>query len=108
MDANVNRLPITGLELRYALCVCLLDARSPLTVPQLVNRVEALGFAVTGRPSKSVSDALRWEVRRGRIDRLGRGLYVSGSMPRSTEWWIRRRVRSRREAEVVAPTLAET
>jgi hypothetical protein len=98
---------ISGLDVRYVACVCLLDARSPMTLKQLIAGIEMMGFVVAGRPSKTVSDALRWEVRRGRIRRVGRALYAPGSMPRSTEWYIRRRVTLCCEA-IVAPTLAET
>jgi hypothetical protein len=97
---------LNGIGLRYELCVCLLDARMPLTISELVVRIEANGFAVPGRASKTVSDALRWEVRRGRVTRIGRGRYERGVMPRSTEWWIRTHAAARRA--VVAPTLAET
>jgi hypothetical protein len=85
---------VAGTELRHAICVCLLRAQSPLTVPEVVAGVEALGCSVPGRPSKSISDAVRWEVRKGRVVRLGRSLYQIGSMPRSTEWWMRRKIAS--------------
>jgi hypothetical protein len=97
---------LRGLELRYALCVTLLDARTSLTIPELIERLETRGFVLRGRQSKTVSDALRWEVRRDRVRRVGRGSYASGSMPRSTERWIRRRARQRRQ-RIVAPTLSE-
>jgi hypothetical protein len=97
---------LCGIQLRYELCVCLLDARTPLTIRELVERIEARGFTVPGRASKVVSDALRWEVRRGRVIRVGRGRYARGAMPRSTEWWIRKHADARRRA-VVAPTLAQ-
>ncbi len=99
--------PLYGIQLRYELCVCLLDARTPLTISDLVGQIEARGFAVDGRASKTVSDALRWEVRRGRVTRVGRGRYTQGVMPRSTEWWIRTHANARRRA-VVAPTLAQS
>ena len=44
------------------------------------------------RQSKSISDALRWERRYGRVGRLGRGRYGPGSMPRGTEHRIHQRV----------------
>jgi hypothetical protein len=47
---------------------------------------------IDGRASKSVSDALRWEIARGRVNRLGRGRYGPGQMPRCTEYRIHRRV----------------
>jgi hypothetical protein len=41
---------------------------------------------------KSVSDALRWEMRYGRVRRLARGRYGPGWMPRGTEYRIHQRV----------------
>ena len=57
--------------------------------------IEALnwqGFCVRGRASKAVSDALRWEIGRGRVYRLGRGRYGPAYIPRSTEYRIHKRV----------------
>ena len=82
---------LTGLELRSVLVVVLLDAASPRTVSDLVEALRGAGFDLGARPGKAVSDALRWEVRRGRVVRLGRGRYGPGSMPKSTAWDIRRR-----------------
>lgn len=96
---------IGGTELRHAISVCLLDAASPLSLAEVVAGVEALHCPVPGRASKTVSDALRWEVRKGRAVRLGRSSYRAGTMPRSTEWWIRRQVASRQQ--IVAQTPAE-
>jgi hypothetical protein len=110
MTITASAVPVerlVGIQLRYELCVCLLDARAPLNIADLVARIEAKGFAVEGRASKTVSDALRWEVRRGRVVNTGRGRYARGSMPRSTEWWIRTHVAERRRS-VVAPTLAQS
>jgi len=76
-----------------------------MTLPQIIAGVEALGFSIPGRASKGVSDALRWEVRKGRAVRLGRSLYRTDSMPRSTEWWIRDRVTAHQR--FVAHMLAE-
>lgn len=84
-----------GVQLRHAICFCLLDADSPLTLSQLLVRLEDLGVLVPGRPSKTLSDALRWEVRKGRAVRLSRSTYGAGTMPRSTEWWIRSRIAAR-------------
>ncbi len=64
----------------------------PLDIGALVRVLADDGFTVSGRPSKTVSDALRWEVRRGRIVRLARGRYAPGRMPRGTAHRIRRRV----------------
>ena len=70
---------VGGTGLRHAICVCLLDARGPLTLPEVVAGVEALGWSVPGRASKTVSDALRWEVRKGRVERLA-SIHRSGGV----------------------------
>ena len=93
---------LSGIQLRYELCVCLLEARTPLTITELVERIEARGFAVPDRASKTVSDALRWEVRRRRVTRVGRGRYARGVMPRSTEWWIRTHAEAHHRYEIDA------
>jgi len=80
------------MALRHAICVCLLDAKAPMTLAEVVARLEDLAVLVPGRASKTVSDALRWEVLHGRAVRLRRSVYQAGAMPRSTEWWIRRQV----------------
>jgi len=63
-----------------------------MTIPEIVAELEAFGLPIPGRSSKTISDALRWEVRKGRVVRLERSRYQTGSMPRSTEWWIRTQV----------------
>lgn len=87
MEPHVAR----ALELRYLLTSYLHD-RGPLSVAELARLLDVDGFVVWGRPSKVVSDALRWEVRRGRVVRLGRGRYAPGRMPRGTAYRIRKRV----------------
>ena len=87
------------------ICACLLEEQRAMTVPEIVAGVEAFGLSVPGRSSKVVSDALRWEVRKGRIVRLERSRYRTGSMPRSTEWWIRRQVAAYQD--FVAPIPAD-
>jgi len=89
---------ISGVELRYLLSLCLWQ-RGPMTVRELVEAVAAGGFVLAHRPSKQVSDALRWEVRRGRAVRLGRGRYGPGRTPRSTRDRMRTRI-ARRQARL--------
>jgi hypothetical protein len=84
---------IPGQILRYVLVLTLLDRREVLTVPELVAAVEAAGGRLDeDRPGKQVADALRWEVTKGRVRRAGRGRYTAGHVPRSTQWYFRRRV----------------
>lgn len=76
---------VCGTELRYLLTSYLLETRTALRLRDLVRFCTQDGVTFAGRPSKAVSDALRWEIGRGRVVRLGRGIYVLGDMPRSTK-----------------------
>ena len=91
-----NRKVLQGVELRYVLTTNL-AVHGTATIFEMVELLEYQGFTVAGRPSKTVSDALRWEMRRGRVRRLRRGLYGPGQMPRSTEHYIHKRVIAMRD-----------
>jgi hypothetical protein len=98
-----------GRGQRYVLTELLFD-HGPLRVAEIVALLHTEGLMVGGRPSKTVSDALRWEVAHGRVVRLGRGLYGPGRMPRSTRAWIRRRnrlLRAQRVCPVGRPAASE-
>jgi hypothetical protein len=88
---------LQGLELRYVLTMYLVQ-HGPQTVNELIDAIRWQGFDVDGRASKQVSDALRWERRRGRVRRLARGLYGPGFLPRGTEYRIYQRVLALRAA----------
>jgi hypothetical protein len=90
-------IPLRGTELRYVLTDHL-AVHGPATVAELVEMLASRGFETKGRASKSVFDALRWEVGRDRVRRRGRGRYVPGGMPRSTEYRIHTRVLALRAA----------
>ncbi|MBU8809517.1 hypothetical protein [Mycolicibacterium goodii] len=94
---------VRGTELRYLL-TWWLARESPLTVGELIECLEMQGFDVGGRPSKTISDALRWEMRRGRVIKGGRNSYRIGYVPRATEYRIRQRVLAMR-AEVAGMSL---
>jgi hypothetical protein len=66
-------------------------SHGPASISELAEAVAWQGFAVAGRASKSISDALRWEMGYGRVRRLGRGLYGPGWLPRGTEHRIHKR-----------------
>ena len=91
--ATLGCMVLDGQLLRRVLVTWLVDAQRPLAVAELVARLDHAGLRVDGRPGKVVSDSLRWEVRRGRVVRVGRGTYVAGSIPRSTAWKIRHQAR---------------
>src|ERR1700722_18016594 len=88
---------LRGIELRYVLSLHL-SVHGPATVTELLDALAFHGFSVASPAPKSVSDALRWERRRGRVRRLARGLYGPGQVPRGTEHRIHRRGRGVRGA----------
>jgi hypothetical protein len=92
-----QRKMLHGIELRY-LVTMNLAVHGPATVVEIVELLEYQGFVIAGRASKTVSDALRWELRRGRVRRIRRGKYGPGRMPRSTEHYIHKRAIALREA----------
>ncbi|ETW26337.1 hypothetical protein [Mycobacterium gastri] len=82
---------LRGIELRYVLTMQL-SQHGPATIAEMLDALAWHGFSVRGRASKAVSDALRWEIARGRVRRLGRGWYGPSYIPRATEHRIHRRV----------------
>lgn len=102
--ASMTMSTLSGRELRYTLTLTLLDADRPLGVADLAVALAQQGRTTPGRTGKDISDALRWEVRRGRAVRLGRNRYVAGEIPRSTIHWMRTTVAGTRPRRAVAPT----
>jgi hypothetical protein len=88
-----DSLEVRGIDLRYLLTAYLFD-HGPATVDELVDALTYHGFRPAGRASKSVSEALRWEIFQRRAVRLRRGRYRPGTMPRATEQRIYTRVRA--------------
>jgi hypothetical protein len=84
-------LRLRGTALRYVLTQHL-AVHGPATVAELIEMLAWHGFETYGRPSKAISDALRWEMGRDRVRRRGRGRYIPGPIPRSTEYRIHQRV----------------
>ncbi|KUI22797.1 hypothetical protein AU193_10970 [Mycobacterium sp. GA-1285] len=101
-----KRKVLRGTELRYVLTTHL-AVHGPATVDSLIAMLDYHYFDVAGRPSKAVSDALRTEIRRGRVRRLRRAYYGPGSMPRSTEQYIHKRVMALREEAAAHATDGE-
>jgi hypothetical protein len=96
-------LTVSGTDLRYLLTAYLFD-HGPAAVEELVDALAYHGFEPVGRPSKAVSDALRWEIARGRAFRIRRGSYRPGTMSRATRHRIFGRVRTLHD-EVAALSL---
>ena len=83
-----------GYRVRSAACIALIDAKGePMTLRELAAAIGAMGIPLGAKPTKALSDALRWEVQRGRVLRWGRGTYKAGrGIPRSTLVYMRGRV----------------
>ncbi|WP_292988337.1 hypothetical protein [Mycobacterium sp.] len=81
---------LRGIELRYVLSMQL-ARHGRATIRELVDALARHGFTADAPANKSVSDALRWECRRGRVRHIRRGVYGPGEMPRGTEHRIRQR-----------------
>ena len=77
-------LELRGTNLRHFI-IGEARKRDWISIAELIQAAEQQGFSVAGRPSKAISDALRWEVRRDRIRKLERGEYRIGSIPRTSE-----------------------
>ena len=76
--------PLRGRALRFLL-VDELMRHDEMTVAEMATAlVHRAGFDLGGRASKIISDALRWETRRGRVIRIGRGRYRFSHTARST------------------------
>jgi len=75
---------LRGRALRFVLVDELMARRDGMTVAEMVRVLAGHGFDLGGRASKVISDALRWETRRGRVVRLGRGRYRFSHAARST------------------------
>jgi hypothetical protein len=85
--------------LRYFVCLELQRSDEPLAVRDLVAALERSGFRIKGRPSKAISDTIRWAVPRGWIRPHGRATYEKGRVGRTTLRYMRDTLaRVRREA----------
>jgi hypothetical protein len=65
---------IRGRVLRFLITRELQRERRAMTVKEIIARLEGYGFTILGRASKTVSDSLRWEIAKGRVVRIRRGL----------------------------------
>ena len=102
--AREERLRLRGRALRFVL-VNELARHGTLSVAEMVVIVRRYRFDLGGRESKIISDALRWELARGRVVKLARGVYRYGRLPPSTARRIRIfAVTAIRWMQIVAPT----
>ena len=92
MTSRVARLG--GRLFRYRHTLLLQKVRRPMTVAEIVEALRRLDVDVPERASKTVSDALRWEIQKDRIRRTATATYVFGRMPASTGRWMRWELRN--------------
>lgn len=88
------------LELRRYLVARIIERGGATAISTLVEDLADGGFSVAGRESKTISDALRAEVARGRVVRVERGVYAEADIPRSTRYRILRVARRLRTASL--------
>jgi hypothetical protein len=80
-----------SLHIRYLVIDALMRSPSPLSLDDLVVDLHRGGHDL-GPPAsarKHISDLLRSDLGRGRVVRVGRGVYRLGTVPVSTGYRIR-------------------
>ncbi|MGH1490788.1 MAG: hypothetical protein ACRBK7_15590 [Acidimicrobiales bacterium] len=88
-EADAGRIyMLKGRGLRFIL-VDQIRSRHTMTVAEMVAVLADYGYRLPGRASKVISDALRWELARGRVIRVARGVYAYGRAPQTTARRIR-------------------
>ncbi len=83
-------------ELRYLAVAELAERGRTMSPLELAAVLKERGFDLGSGGNKAVADALRWEVRKGRVTKPRRGRYRIGTMPKSTRGWIVGRARRHR------------
>ena len=78
-----------GRELRYTLTLLLRGARRPMSVQEMARALHESGRPLQSRSGKVISDALRWEIARGRVVKVRRSTYATRPFPDSTARWMR-------------------
>lgn len=76
----------SSLNHRYVLLIALEPQGSIHKVSELVECLVVLGVDLGPLPSKSVSNLLRAERTRGRVERVAWGKYRLGYLPRTTRY----------------------
>ncbi len=93
---------VSARQLRYLLVAELTGTGRAMTIPELIAALTGHGFVLGSSANKVISDTLRWQVAKGRVRKVRRGVYAAGTMPRSTKAWIKGRARRHRELVRVA------
>ena len=86
------------LDLRRYLVARIVERGGEASISALVQDLADDGFTVAGRDSKTISDALRAELARGRVVRVERGVYAEARIPKTTRYRILRVARRLRTA----------
>ena len=92
MASATQRPVLTGRRLRCAAAVLLHEAQRTMTLDELADHLGAWNCGTVGDVRKAISDALRWELHRGRAVRVRRGQYRSCGLAPSTLRWMRAQV----------------
>jgi hypothetical protein len=71
--------------IRCSALVILLRRGHAMTIPEIQRAIEASGRTFGSRvPNRALADALAWDVKKGRVRRVSRGVYVAHRVPPST------------------------
>jgi len=89
-DSRRSPAALSGRPLRILVVNLLLRDRRPISLGALERHLLGIGLEFDHRASKVISDALRSEVKRGRIRRVSRGHYELAHLAPTTEWRYRR------------------
>lgn len=89
--------------MRYLVLAELIRSGEALSVAELIDRFRRQKLLLPRRPNKAASDAVRWEVRKGRVVKVRRGVYRIGTIPRSTRYWILTRAEKHRQQHLAEP-----
>jgi hypothetical protein len=80
---------LRGRPLRRAAVAVLLRTARPCSPAEVLQAIESWGYAVAStRPGKAVADALAYEVDRGWLRRVGRGLYQVDRLSQGSRYRI--------------------
>ncbi len=87
---TISGRELSGRAFRYAVTLALHHGGGrDMSTAELVQALDASGVELGRAPAKAVSDALRWEIRKGRVARVRRGVYRPVRLARSTASWMR-------------------
>ena len=84
---------LRNIDIRRAVLSALSLSPSPLTIADIVEQLalDGIEFGRAAEARKRLSDILRYQMTKGRVERVARGRYrfVQGSMAHATLWRCR-------------------